>query len=85
MKPINKHIIVKTIEEEMTTDSGLLLTQADGNSFRYKKGCVIQPGTHVEAVKAEDVIYYDKRAGYDMVLEGETYTIILERDVVVVV
>ncbi len=84
MQPINKYIIINTIEEPVTTDSGLLLSEADSNSFRYKKGKVVKPGTHVETVKADDLIYYDKKSGYDMIIEQQTYTIITERDVVVV-
>jgi len=84
MQPINKYIIINTIEEPVTTDSGLLLSEADSNSFRYKKGKVVMPGTHVETVKTDDIIYYDKKSGYDMILEQQTYTIITERDVVVV-
>tara|TARA_R110002020_G_scaffold267594_2_gene482758 strand:+ start:3339 stop:3596 length:258 start_codon:yes stop_codon:yes gene_type:complete len=84
MQPINKYIIINTIEEPMTTGSGLLLSEADANSFRYKKGKVVKPGTQVEVIKAGDEILYDKKSGYDMIIEKETYTIILEKDVVVV-
>jgi len=84
MQPINKYIIINTIEEPMTTESGLLLSESDSNSFRYKKGKVVKPGTNVESVKENDLIYYDKKSGYDMILEQQTYTVILERDVVVV-
>jgi len=84
MKPINKYIIINKIEEQITTDSGLVLSEADANSFRYKKGKVVKPGTNVRCVKAKDEIYYDKHAGFDMIINQETYTIILEKDVVVV-
>jgi len=85
MKPINKYIIVKGINEEMKTDSGLLLSAEDVNLFRYKKGEVIKPGTEVHDINEGDVIYYDKRAGHSMLIDDKPVTIILERDVVVVV
>ena len=84
MKPINKYIIIKTIEEEIKTSSGILLSANDVEELRYKKGTVINPGTEVKDIKKGDVIYYDKMSGYTMILEEEQYTIILERDVVVV-
>jgi co-chaperonin GroES (HSP10) len=84
MKPINKYIIINPIKEELTTDSGLLLTGSDADGMRYEKAEVIAPGTEVNTIKVGDVIYYDKRQGYSVLLEKETYTIILERDVVVV-
>lgn len=84
MKPIGKYILIKTIEEEIKHSSGLILSAEDANQLRYKKGKVVKPGTDVEGIKANDEIYYDSRAGYTMVINGETYTIIVERDVVVV-
>tara|TARA_R110000751_G_scaffold87320_6_gene173144 strand:- start:896 stop:1153 length:258 start_codon:yes stop_codon:yes gene_type:complete len=84
MQPINKYIIIKTIEEELKTESGLLLSAQDASSFRYKKGEVIKSGTNVDVIKEGDIIYYDKSAGHSMLLEDNPYTIISERDVVVV-
>ena len=52
--------------------------------FRYKKGEVVKPGTNVVDIKEGDMIYYDKMSGYTMIINDKQYTIILERDVVVV-
>ena len=84
MKPMNKYIIVNTIDEEIKTDSGLLLSANDIKEFRYKKGKVVKAGTKVEGIKSDDLIYYDKMSGFTMIIEEKQYTIILERDVVVV-
>ena len=84
MKAVNKYIIIEKISEEMKTESGLLLSGEDANEFRYSKGLVINPGTNVGTVKQGDVIYYDKASGHTMILQDKRYTIILERDVVVV-
>jgi co-chaperonin GroES (HSP10) len=74
MKPIGKYILIKTIEETIKTSSGLILSAEDSNQLRYKKGLVVKPGTEVEVIKEGD----------SMVINSETYTIIVERDVVVV-
>jgi co-chaperonin GroES (HSP10) len=84
MKPIGKYIVIKTIEEEIKTSSGLLLSAEDASQMRYKKGKVVKPGSTVEVIKENDEIYYDKRAGFTMLIENEPYTIISENDVVVV-
>ena len=84
MKPINKYILVSKIDEEVKTSSGLLLSAEDVEGFRYRKAEVIKPGTEVKDIKEGDVIYYDKRSGYSIILEDKPVTIILERDVVVV-
>ena len=84
MKPIGKYIIIVPIEEEHKTDSGILLSASDVDHFRYKKGKVTKSGSNVEVINDNDIIYYDKHAGHSMLLEDKPYTIILERDVVVV-
>lgn len=81
---VNKYIIITTIDEEIKTDSGLLLTGSDAEKFRYKKALVVKPGTNVEVIKENDLIYYDKGAGYTMLIDNVPYTIIREADVVVV-
>lgn len=84
MQAINKYIIIETIAEEIKTESGLLLSGDDANQLRYKKGRVVNPGTEVIVIKPGDEIYYDKASGHEVVINGEKYSIILERDVVVV-
>ena len=84
MKPVGKYIVIKTIEEEIKTSSGLLLSATDVDEFRYRKGYVIKPGTDVSVVKPEDIIYYYKNSGFTMFIDEEPYTIIQERDVVIV-
>jgi co-chaperonin GroES (HSP10) len=84
MKAIGKNIIVRTIEEEVRTSSGLLISGEEAQSLRYRKGRVVMPGTEVQNIKKGDLIYYDTRQSYKMLIKDEPYTIIQERDVVVV-
>ena len=84
MQAINKYIIVNEIKEEKKTQSGLLLTVDDQAEFRYKLGEVVNPGTNVEVIKSGDRIYYDKNAGHKVMIGDTVHTVILERDVVVV-
>ncbi len=84
MKPIGKNIVIKKVEEEITTSSGILLSQDDVSQFRYSKGVVVKTGTDVDVIKDDDEIYYDNRAGYTMMIYNDKYTIISERDVVIV-
>ena len=84
MKPIGKYLVIKKIKEELKTSSGLLLSNEDANNFRYKKGEVVESGTDISVINKGDLIYYDKAAGHEMFIKEEVYTVILERDVVVV-
>jgi len=69
MKLIGKNILIDVINEEIK---------------RYSKGKVVEPGTDVDVISKEDVIYYDKRQGYTMLIDNKKFTVIQERDVVVV-
>ena len=84
MKAIGKNIVVKNIEEEIETDSGLLLSHEDTKGLRYQKAEVLEPGSDVTVIKKGDTIYFDKRQSYTMIISGEKVTITQERDVVVV-
>lgn len=76
--------MVSSIDEEIKTDSGIILSGEDASQFRYKKGKVIKPGTDVTVIKEGDVIYYDKGHSFTMIISNEQHTIIREGDVVVV-
>ncbi len=84
MKPIGKYIVINKINEELKTESGLLLSAQDVSDFRYRKGEVVKAGTDVSVINEGDLIYYDKSAGHEMLIEDNPYTVITERDVVVV-
>lgn len=85
MKPIGKYIAIKNIDEQIKTESGIILSGDDVNQMRYKRGLIIETGTDVNpAIKKDDQIYYDKAQGFTMLIEDKQFTIISERDVVVV-
>jgi co-chaperonin GroES (HSP10) len=84
MRPIGKYIVITSIDEEIKTDSGLILSGEDANQFRYKRGTVVASGTDVTTIEAGSEIYYDKAQSFTMIIRDNPYTIIQERDVVVV-
>lgn len=84
MRAIGKNIVIKTIEEEVRTSSGLVLSGEDTNQLRYKRGIVLTPGTEVANIKAGDEIYYDKAQSFMMIVNDDHCVIIQERDVVLV-
>jgi co-chaperonin GroES (HSP10) len=84
MRTIGKYIAIRRIEEQVKTSSGLLLSSKDVGDMRYSKGEAVKVGLEVVGIKDGDVLYYDKSRSYVMVIEDEPYTIISERDVVVV-
>ena len=83
-RPINKYIVIKKVDEQLKTDSGLLLSQEDASNFRYTKASVVEVGHEVHTVKSGASIYYDKSAGHTLLIGNEPFTVIREADVVVV-
>lgn len=83
MKPIGKYLVIKQIEEQQKTESGLLLND-DQVAIRYRRATVVAVGTDITAIAAGDVVHFDRVAGHTMILGGEALTVILERDVVLV-
>ena len=84
MQPIGKFLVIKIVEEELKTQSGMILSAEDVNQFRYKRAIVVASGTDVLNIKKDDEIYYDKSQSFTMLINGEQCTIIRESDVVVV-
>jgi co-chaperonin GroES (HSP10) len=84
MKAIGKNIVIRNVDEEIKTASGIVLSGEDTNQLRYKRGKVITPGTEVKSISEGDEIYYDRAQSYTMIIHDEQFTIIQERDVVLV-
>lgn len=84
MRAINKHILIKRVKEEVVTSSGLLMSKAEEAEMRYHTGVVVTPGTLVEHIKEGDRIMFDRVYAFDVKIDGETFTVVQEKDVVVV-
>jgi len=84
MKPIGKYIIAVLTDNEVKTDSGLILSGEEVNQFRYKRGVVVESGTDVKDIVKGDKIYFDKSHTFTMIIKDTQYTILRESDVVVV-
>lgn len=85
MKAVNKFIIIDAIKEEVKpTEAGLIITDKHQNDIRYKKAKVISVGSEISGLNIDDIIYYDKHAGYGIEFEKGYYLVIKEQDVVVV-
>jgi co-chaperonin GroES (HSP10) len=84
MKPIGKYIVIQNIDEEIKTESGLILSGEDAKQLRYRHGVVVKAGTDVKNIDEGDEIYYDKNTSFTMMINDQQYTVIREIDVVVV-
>ena len=85
MKAVGKYIVISPIKETSTkTKGGLLLTDKIKEDIRYKQGVVKSVGSLVQGVKANDNIYYDKHAGFNVEIDENIFLVIKQQDVVIV-
>ena len=85
MEAIGKYLVIRPIEEEVQTESGLLLSSEDINDIRYRKGEVVSAGTDVvDVIKGGMEVVYDRAAGHTIVYGKEKLSVIREQDIVVV-
>jgi len=85
MKAIGRNIIIeKTKEGTTTTKGGLLLAENQREDIRYVEAIVLSVGEQVEGLKKKDSIFFDRHAGHKIEINKQTYHVIKNQDVVVV-
>ena len=84
MKAINRYIVIEKALGQTKKVGGLILTEKTDVDNRYIKGKIISVGNLVQGLNEDDVIYYDKAAGHDVTFDEAKFTVISDRDVVLV-
>ena len=85
MRAIGNYLVIQEIKEKPTkTKGGLLLTDKIKEDIRYRQGVVKSVGSLVQGVKANDNIYYDKHAGFNVEINENIFLVIKQQDVVIV-
>jgi co-chaperonin GroES (HSP10) len=85
MKAIGRNIIIEKIKEGTTkTKGGLLLAENQREDIRYVEATVLSVGEQVEGLKEKDSIFFDRHAGHKIEINKQTYHVIKNQDVVVV-
>ena len=84
MRAVNYYIVVEKIKEQQKAIEGLIMTEDLDTENNFVRGKVITSGNLVEGISVNDVVYYDKRAGYGITWEEKLYHVIKSADVVLV-
>jgi len=88
LKPLGDRLIVKPVEEEETTASGLVLPETAKE--KPQKGTVVAAGDGVIAedgtrrpldVSEGDEVLYSKYGGTDITVEGDELLVLRESDI----
>lgn len=91
LKPLADRVIVKMMEAEETTKSGLILTGAAKEKPEVAEVISVGPGGLVDGkevvmtVKPGDKIIASKYAGTQVKIDGEEYTIVRQADILAIV
>ena len=88
LKPLGDRLIVKPVEEEETTASGLVLPETakekpqEGTVVAAGDGAIAEDGTRRPLDVAEgDEVLYSKYGGTEITVEGDELLVLRESDV----
>ena len=91
IKPLADRVVVKLREAEETTASGIILAGAAKEKPQVADVLAVGPGavqdgkTVPMTVKVGDTVLTAKYAGSEVKVDGETYTIVRESDILAIV
>jgi len=92
VKPLGDRVVVKVLEQEEKTKSGIVLPDTakekpqQGKVMAVGSGRVLDNGQKVALeVKEGDKIIFSKYSGTEVKIDGEEYLILSERDVLAIV
>ena len=91
IKPLGDRVVIKKLEAEPTTKSGIVLTGTAKEQPQEAEVMAVGPGAVVDGkrvemeVKVGDKILYSKYAGTDVKVAGEEYIILRQDDILAIV
>ncbi len=92
LKPLGDRIVIRTLEAETKTKSGLVLPDSAKEKPQEGKVIAVGHGRQLEdgsikslEVKSGDKVLYGKYSGTEVKVDGEEYLILKEEDVLAVV
>lgn len=91
IKPLSDRVVVKMLEAEETTKSGIILAGNAKEKPSVAEIISVGPGGLVEGnqvdmyLKAGDKVLLSKYAGTEVKLDGQEYTILRQSDVLAIV
>jgi chaperonin GroES len=91
LKPLADRVIIKQIEAEETTKSGIILTSASQEKPQVYEVWEVGPGGKVDGedvvmvVKKGDRVITGKYSGTEVKVDGEELTIVRQSDILAIV
>lgn len=91
IKPLADRVLIKTVEAEETTKSGIILAAAAQEKPQVAEVVAVGPGGVVDGnevtmyVKVGDRVITSKYSGTEVKVDGEEFTIVRQNDILAVV
>lgn len=91
IKPLADRVVVKTVEAEETTKSGIILAGSAKEKPQIAEVVAVGPGGNVDGneitmyVKVGDKVITGKYSGTEVKLNKEEYTIVRQSDILAIV
>lgn len=91
IKPLSDRVVLKAVEAEETTKSGIILTAAAQEKPEIAQVVAVGPGGKVDGVDVEmfvkvgDKVITAKYAGTTVKVDGEEYSIVRQDDILAIV
>lgn len=91
IKPLQDRVVIKMLEAEETTKSGIILTSAAQEKPQVAEVIAVGPGAVVDGKRTEmelsigNKVLISQYAGTKVKLDGEEYTILSQNDVLAIV
>ena len=90
LKPLGSRVIIKMIESEETTKSGIILAGNATEKPQIAEVVEVGPGAEVDGklekmlVKKGDKVVVNKYSGTEVKYEGENYIIVKQEDILAI-
>lgn len=91
LKPLTDRVIVKMVEAEETTKSGIVLTGSAKEKPQIAEVIAVGPGGMIDGheivmqVKTGDKVLVAKYSGTEVKLDGETYLVCRQNEILAIV
>ena len=91
IKPLADRVVIKMVEVEETTKSGIILTGSAKEKPQVAEVIAVGPGGLVDGkevtmyLKAGDRVLISKYAGNEVKVDGQEYTILRQSDILAIV
>ena len=91
LRPLADRVVIKTIEAEETTKSGIILTAASQEKPSIAEVIEVGPGGIVDGkevvmtVKKGDKVITSKYAGTEVKIDGVEYNVVRQSDILAIV